>query len=281
MVERYCRPVSIDEAVRLRAAGPSAYLGGGTTLSSGGTPEVPVVISLDGLGLGFVREESAAIVLGASLSLQEVADCAPLAGAGLSVLADAARAIGNRSFRGQSTVGGHVAANRSGADLVPALVVLEARVLLATVTGEREVGIEAYVAGPAAEALVTGVRVPRPAAAARFARERFARTSTDGATMNVAIGLHIEGSTITAPRLAVGGVARTVVRLAGAEAALEGAHGAPNDVDALGRRLADAVRAEVRPVDDLRGSAAFKTRLAAELAARALVGALSARGGAR
>lgn len=255
----------------MRAERGSAYLGGGTTLGAGGAPAVRIVIALDGLGLGTVREGAEAIVLGATVTLQQIADLASLGASGLGILGEAARAVGNRSIRNQSTLGGHLAARRASADLVPALVVQGAHVLFVTDAGEREMPVEHYVEAPLPEALLTGVRVPRPAASARFARERFARTTTDRATVSVAIGLVLAEGTIAAPRVAIGGVAPTVVRVAGAEAALEG--GRPGD-EALGAKLAEAVRAQVRPVTDSSGDAAFKAHLAAELSARALARAL-------
>jgi xanthine dehydrogenase FAD-binding subunit len=274
MVERFLRPASPMEAVQLRQQTGGAFLAGGTELNYGGATRAQVVVSLGALGLDLVREEPAALLLGHALTLQDIADSKVLAAAGLGVLCDAARAVGSRAIRGQATLGGNVAANKSCSDLIPTLVVLGASVLLVTPGGEREQPIEQVVAAPDGQALITAIRVPRLSPSARVARQRFSRTVNDLATLNVALAFRVEGETIAEPRLAMGGVAPTVVRLAGAEAVLAGASlGAARS--ALAERLCDAVRAGVQPIDDLRGSSSFKTELAATLGRRALERALA------
>jgi xanthine dehydrogenase small subunit len=278
MVERFLRPASAREAVQLRHETGGAFLAGGTELNYRGPTSAKVVVSLDGLGLGFVREEPASVLLGHGVTLQEIADSKVLVAAGLGVLCDAARAVGSRAIRCQATLGGNVASNKSCSDLIPALLVLGASVLLVSASGEHEEPIEKVVAAADRQALITAVRVPRPGPGARLARQRFSRTVNDLATINVALGFRLEGTSIAEPRLALGGVAPTVVRIAGAEAVLAGAD-THTDRSSLGERLGEALRSGVSPIDDLRGSSSFKTELAVALGRRALECALDAEGG--
>ena len=279
MVERFLRPASPADAVRLRQETDGVFLAGGTELNFKGAAKARTVVSLDALGLAFVREEPGAVLLGPGTTLQEIADSPLLRSRGFGLLCDAALGVGSRAIRCQATLGGNVAANKSCSDLLPALVVLGAAARLLGPDGAREELVEKLVVTPDRRALITVLRLPRPAAGARFARQRFSRTINDLATVNVALGLRLDGATIAEPRLCVGGVAPTVVRLGGAEGVLAGASVA--DGAALGDGLARAVHAEVHPIDDVRGSGAFKAELAAELTRRALAGALAAEGGAR
>ena len=279
MVERFLRPASPAEAVQLCQELGAAFIAGGTELNYKGAAKATTLVSIDRLELGFVQQETAALVLGATLSLQDLADSKILVAAGLGVLGQAARAVGSRAIRCQATLGGNVAANKSCSDLIPTLMVLGASLLLSTKAGASEQAIEAYLAAPDRQALITAVRVPRPGPSTRLGRQRFARTVNDLATVNVALSVRLEGSTIAEARLALGGVAPAVVRLAAAENALVGAsvegNGSP-----LASRLADALRTGLHPIDDVRGSGAFKLGLAIELAERALAHALAAQGGA-
>jgi xanthine dehydrogenase small subunit len=280
MVERFLRPASPAEAVQLQQETGGAFLAGGTELNYRGASSAEVVVSLDRLGLDFVREEPEAVLLGQGITLQEIADSKVLAAAGLGLLCDAARAVGSRAIRCQATLGGNVAANKSCSDLIPPLMVLGASVVLVTPSGEHEEPIEQRVAVADRHALITAIRVPRPRPSARLARQRFSRTVNDLATINLALGFRLEHATITEPRLAIGGVAPTVVRIAGAEAVLAGASPSA-DRSSLAERLGDALRSGVSPIDDLRGSSWFKTELAVALGRRALESALAPEGGSR
>jgi probable selenate reductase FAD-binding subunit len=279
MVERFLRPTTAVEAVRQRQDTGGVFLAGGTELNFRGAPRVETVVSLDGLDSRFVQAEDGAVLLGHGITLQQIADSTVLRAKGLGMLCEAARAVGSRAIRCQATLGGNIATNKSCSDLLPALMVLGATVLLLTPRGEREALLEAYVAAPDREALVTAVRVPRPGPTARFGRQRFSRTVNDLATINVALGLRLEQERIVEPRLAIGGVAPTVIRIAPAEAVLAAASPS-DDASALGDRVGRAVGSAVKPIDDMRGSAGFKALLAVELSRRALANALGRDGGA-
>jgi putative selenate reductase FAD-binding subunit len=279
MVERFLRPAAPSEAVQLCQELDAAFIAGGTELNCKGAARAPTLVCLDRLGLAFVREEPTALVLGAGLTLQDLADNKELVGAGLGVLGEAARAVGSRSIRCQATLGGNVAANKSCSDLIPTLLVLDASLLMSTKTGEQELALQAYLAAPDRKALIKAIRVPRLGPTARVARQRFSRTVNDLATINVALALRLEGTLIAEPRLALGGVAPHVLRATAAEDVLAQASVSAEGAELAGR-LGEALRASLHPVDDIRGSARFKMDLAVELSRRALRSAIGTQGGA-
>jgi xanthine dehydrogenase YagS FAD-binding subunit len=124
-----------------------------------------------------------------------------------------------------------VAVNPS--DTAPALIALDAKMVIRTPRGERVVNAEDYFIGPAIDItrmtilrpgdLLTAIRIPSTWAGAQFYFEKVRdRSVWDFAPVNVAAALVTSGSTIERIRLAVNGVAAHPVRLKGVEAAVLG-----------------------------------------------------------
>jgi CO/xanthine dehydrogenase FAD-binding subunit len=126
------------------------------------------------------------------------------------------------------------------------------------------------VAAPDRNALITAITVPVPGATTRVSLERYSRSANDLALINAALALQLDSTTIREPRLALGGVAATVVRVSEAEEALSGADAA-SGLDTVMDRFAAAIAAAIHPIDDTRGSAAYKTDIAVELCRRTLL----------
>jgi xanthine dehydrogenase YagS FAD-binding subunit len=124
-----------------------------------------------------------------------------------------------------------VAVNPS--DTAPALIALDAKMVVRTPKGERVVDAENYFIGPATDItkmtilhpgdLLTSIRIPSTWAGAQFYFEKVRdRAVWDFALVNVAAAMVMSGSTIQRIRLAVNGVAAHPVRLTAVEAAVVG-----------------------------------------------------------
>jgi xanthine dehydrogenase YagS FAD-binding subunit len=124
-----------------------------------------------------------------------------------------------------------VAVNPS--DTAPALIALDAKMVIRTPRGERVVNAEDYFIGPAIDItrmtilrpgdLLTAIRIPSTWAGAQFYFEKVRdRSVWDFALVNVAAAMVTSGSKIERIRLAVNGVAAHPVRLKGVEAAVLG-----------------------------------------------------------
>lgn len=111
-----------------------------------------------------------------------------------------------------------VAASQS--DTAPVMVVLEASMVLKSAKGERVVPAEQFFIGPATdithmtttkpEELLTAIRIPNKWAGAKFYFEKVAdRNTWDFPLVNVASALKVENGTISAARVACGGVSCT------------------------------------------------------------------------
>ncbi|EFH09367.1 xanthine dehydrogenase small subunit [Pseudoroseomonas cervicalis] len=260
-------PVTLAEALALRAAHPEAWLlAGGTDLGLrfAGHREKPARI----LGLGAVAElraleiGEASLRIGAGLpygallrALRGLPDLAPLAG----LLAR----LGSRQIRGMGTLGGNLGTASPIGDALPPLLALGATVEVQSAAhGARSLPVAEFLTGYrrtalAADEIITAIGLPRPPPGALFACEKLSkRHDQDISTVSAAFLLELEEGRIRQARLAFGGMAATVVRAAGAEAALTGAPLA----EASFAAAAQALAGDVTPLSDGRGSAEYRLR---------------------
>ena len=176
----------------------------------------------------------------------------------LPMLVAAAREIGGLQIQNRGTIGGNVANASPAGDALPVLAAAEAVVVLASVDGERRVPFTAFYTGyrksvMRPDELIVALEVP-PVRGVQWFRKVGTRAAQaiSKVVMAAVRGEH--------PRIALGSVAPTVVRLPRTEAAL--AAGAP--IESAKRMLAE----EIHPIDDFRSTAEYRRRVAANLLAR-------------
>jgi probable selenate reductase FAD-binding subunit len=250
----YHRPTTIEQALQLKSdLGTGAvFLAGGTEVNNGLAARPVALIDLAGLGLGGLEFAAEGVRIGAGVTFQQLVDHPSIPW----YLKRAATQMANRNIRNRATVGGHLGLNRSCADLIPTLLVAQAQVYLT----DREVPIEEYLAGE--PELILSVFVPTTDRG--FGLDNMTRTASDISLIATAASLGIADGCVQAPMLAVGGVAAHVVRLHDVERRLDGKALPPS------ARVEELIAQAVLPIDDQRGSAAYKRELAAVLGARAL-----------
>jgi xanthine dehydrogenase small subunit len=256
------QPGSLDEAVRmLRDEGPLVPLAGCTDLYVGlhfGAAPGPRFLDLSGLRpLRGIRTRGDALVIGALTTYTELR-ASPLVRRRLPILAEAARWVGSVQIQNRGTLGGNIANASPAGDTLPVLAVAEAAVLLRSADGERRVPFGSFYTGyrktvMRPDELIVAVEVPPVEG-----RQWFRKVGTRAAQ---AISKVVMAAVrAPRPRVALGSVAPTVVRVPRTEAALAG-----------GGTLAEAQAAlmdEVQPIDDLRSTAAYRRRVAANLLAQ-------------
>lgn len=264
MVPAYHRPASAAEAIQLKSRlGPGAvFLAGGTEVNNLHAPRPTALIDLAGLGLDRIETTQNGLRIGARVTFQQLIEHQEVPG----FLKTAAYQMANRNIRNVATVGGQLGANKSCADLIPALLAAEARVVLA----DREMPVEAFLTG--APELIIAIIVPTTNRT--FGLASHSRTASDISIVTAAASLTLDGDMLRQPMLAIGGVAPHVVRLHEVEKSLDGKPlPSPEHLESL-------IAGAVHPIDDLRGSAAFKRQIAAVLGAR-IVKAAAAQTGSR
>jgi CO/xanthine dehydrogenase FAD-binding subunit len=256
------QPRTFGEALRLlRDEGPLVPLAGCTDLYVGlhfGTVPERRFLDLSGLrALRGIRLRGDALVIGALTTYTELIR-SPLARRRLPILAEASREVGSPQIQNRGTIGGNVANASPAGDTLPVLAVAEAVIVLRSVDGERRVPFDSFYTGyrqtaMRADELIVAVEVPRVAG-----RQWFRKVGTRAAQ---AISKVVMAAVrADHPRIALGSVAPTVVRVPRTEAVLAG-----------GGTLADAqavLMAEIQPIDDLRSTAVYRRQVSANLLAQ-------------
>jgi len=134
----------------------------------------------------------------------------------------------------------------SPSDTAPALIALDAKMVIRSRSGERVVDAEQYFVGPAIEItrmtvlrpgeLLTAIRIPATWAGAQFYFEKVRdRQVWDFPLVNVASAMKASGGQIQQLRLAVGAVAATPLRLTAVETAVAGRPRNEETADMAGR----------------------------------------------
>jgi CO/xanthine dehydrogenase FAD-binding subunit len=235
-----------------------------------------VVVSLAELAeLQGVRASGGALRIGPMTTMAELAARGDLPAA-LGALRDAAAIMGSPLIRNLATVGGNVANARPAADTAVALLALGAQLALDSKAGGRRVPIASFFTGPGrsvrrADELMTGIEV-EAASGQGSAYERLGnRRQLEIALVGAAAWLAVDAASgkIADARIALGAVGPTPLLAPNAAAALIGMAPGSEAFAAAGK----AARGEVKPIDDFRGSAAYRLELVEALVGRALEGA--------
>jgi xanthine dehydrogenase small subunit len=259
---RYVRPADLAEALELLATHPDARLVAGST--DWGVElnirhaRAELTIGID--RIAELREFSFGpdyIDLGAALSLSEIE--ARLAGQ-VPLLADVIPQFASRLIRNGATLGGNLGTASPIGDTPPALLALDAWLVLASARGEREVLLADYftdyrqsVRQP--DELIKTIRLPLPLAPVTAFHKIAKRRFDDISSVAVAYAMRLDGDRrVASVRIGLGGVAATPLRAVAAEEAL---HGRPWTRETV----ADAaeVLAQVgTPMGDHRASEAYR-----------------------
>jgi len=274
MEPRFERPASVAQATRLLAARSWAVLAGGTDLYPAhvGRPIALPVLDIGGIAeLRGIRHEGASWTIGATTTWSDVAraELPPL----FAALQAAAREVGGVQIQNAGTVAGNLCNASPAADGTPALLALRARVVLQSARGMRELAVDEFVLGNrrtarADDELVVAVRVPAWSGRARsaFAKLGGRRYLTIAVTA-VAVVVDVDAAdTVRGAGVAVGSCAPAARRVPALESRLVGAR-----VDGdLGALVAADDLAPLAPIDDVRGSAAYRIDATRTLLCRAL-----------
>jgi len=270
-------PSSLNEAFALleRHGDTARAMAGGTALvvlmkQSLVNPDH--VVSLERVpGLGAIHVESDGLHIGGLVRHYDL-EYSPHARAFAPFLSDVYSRVATVKIRNMATVGGGLAHADPAQDPPPGLIALDATVRLRSRAGERvlpvgELFTDYYETAIRSGEILTEVIVPRPGAAAKFVYLKFLpRTQDDYATVSVAARAEMDGGVCRNVRVALGAAGPTPIRARAVEQALEGKAVS----SALVRSAAEAVLTEVDPLDDFRGTSAYKRDMAAVFTRRAL-----------
>ncbi len=274
---QYHTPASFEDAARIaaQADGITRFLAGGTDVlvqlrSDAVTPDT--LIDVKGIGgtKDITRNGDGGWRIGIAVSGAEMSEHPELARDWPGVV-EATDLIGSTQVQGRCTMVGNLCNGSPAADAVPAMVAAGITVSVTGPDGSREVAVEHIPTGPGKTSLAKGelisaVHIPARGENGGDAYLRFIpRTEMDIAVVGAAVNLRRQGDTITEARVALGAVAPTVLLVPEAAEAIVGT----TLGDAALQALAQAASAACNPIDDKRGTIAFRTHVAGVLARRA------------
>lgn len=269
-------PESFEEAVAETSAarGDVRVLAGGTDLLvqlRSRTVKPDLVVDIKRIpGVRDIIAEDGGWRIGAAVSGAELGAHDGVKGDWPGVT-EALNLIGSTQIQSRATLSGNLCNGSPAADSVPALFAAGARIAIVGPGGWREAPVEEIPSGPGRTTLepgeiVAAIILPRRGAGGGDAYLRFIpRTEMDIAVVGCGVSMVVEGGRVAEARVALGAVAPTVILVPEAAGAIVGT---ALDEAAL-EALAAACSAASRPIDDRRGTAEYRIRVAGVLGRRA------------
>ena len=211
--------------------------------------------------------EPGRLVIGARTTSHEIRRSA-LVREHLPALVEMAATVGAAQIQNRGTIGGNVANASPAGDSLPVLLAADASVLVGSARGERLIAAADFFVSYrrtalAPDELILAIHVPLPGG--RVVRFRKVGTRRAQAISKVVLALayrdHGAAAGWSDVRVALGSVAPVPLRVAAAEAALEGARPTPEAAD----RAAEALAASITPIDDVRSTADYRRIVAARI----------------
>jgi CO/xanthine dehydrogenase FAD-binding subunit len=253
-------PTTLDEALRLKAERPDAVpIQGGTDVMvelNFDRARPAVLLNLNELGeLRGWSSENGAVRLGAGLTYTEAME--PQLAEKLPALAEASRTVGGPQIRNRGTVGGNLGTASPAGDALPPLLIGDAIVELASIRGERAVPVTEFLIGPKRNALADDELILAARVRVTGRSQTFMKVGPRNAmvisVVSLALALDREHDEVRAAFGSAGPVAGIVT------APLAELGGFP-----------ERVAAAASPIDDVRGSAAYRRHALRVLTARAV-----------
>ncbi|MHC2438881.1 carbon-monoxide dehydrogenase medium subunit [Bradyrhizobium sp. USDA 4451] len=284
---RYVAPRTLDEAIGAFAAAGSAarIMAGGTDLlvqMRSGLVRPGLIVDIKKIGEMTEITETAdgGFRVGAAVSGMALAEHARFGKVWPGVL-EAVNLIGSKQVQGRASAGGNLCNGSPAGDSVPAMIAAGAVVTVQGPNGRREMKVEDVPAGPGrtnlkhGEILVSFTLPPRPKGSGDAYLRMIPRTEMDIAVVGIGVSLTLKDGVCTAARVGLGAVAPTALLVASAAQALVGS----KLDDAALEAASSACRAACRPIDDKRGTIAYRTKTAGVLLKRTAAIAAQRAGG--
>jgi carbon-monoxide dehydrogenase small subunit/xanthine dehydrogenase small subunit len=270
----YFRPRSLEEALEIlvQRAGEVRPIAGGTDIlvaAKDGKASPAALFDLTAVPeLRGIEETAHEVRVGAAVTHTEIL-ASPVLARYVPALPLACAWIGGPQIRNRGTLGGNIAHGSPAGDTIPPLYTADARVEVVSVSDRRDVMISDFFLGPrqtvlAPDELIVAVRIPKRAGVRGAFLRLGQRQAQAISKVSVAVAMTFRGGQPEWARVALGAVAPTVIRAPETERAL-----LAGGYEGL-RRAMEAVRNEVRPIDDIRSTREYRREMAAVLLERAI-----------
>lgn len=273
----YLAPTTVEEATKLLSEHPAATVFAGATdvipQLRAGRPEPETMVDLKRIDrLVSVAGNDRGWTIGAATPTADLTANAELS-AQFPGLTEAAGLIGSDQIQNRCSLGGNLCNASPAADSVPAMIVNDVRAVIAGAHGTRTIPVSEVITGPGATSLADGEFIVEfevdspPANTADAYLRLIPRTEMDIAVVGAGVRVTLDDNGNCAEAvICLGAVAPTAIRVPEAEAALAGQ---PINDETLAA-VAEACSAACNPIDDKRGTIAYRRQVAGVLAKRAI-----------
>ncbi len=280
-VFEYHRPNTVEEVLELLV-----QFGDDGRVLAGGHSLVPLMklrlaepahlIDINAIGsLRGIREEGDVIVIGAGTTQAEILT-SDLLLEKCRILPEAAAQIADPQVRNCGTIGGNCANGDPGNDDPAIMMALDARYVLQSQGGERQISARQFYQGVyttalAENELLTDIRIPTPAKGVGMSYQKIKRKVGDYAIAAAAVTLSMSNGQCTDAAIALTNVGDTALLPPAAAEAIKG-----TSVDATAvEAAAEAAMAASDPAEELRGTVEYRTAMVGQMTRRAIAEALS------
>jgi probable selenate reductase FAD-binding subunit len=258
MIKESFIPNSIEDAVTLKKNnGDDCYfLAGGTELNSIDNKRSPeTVIVLEKLGLNKIIKQDNTLIIESCVSFQELADNPDVP----EIIRKTANHMTNRNIRNMATIGGNIGTNKSCANMLPLLTVLDAELETVNLENQKQnVKVIDYVSSEKKD-LILNIRIPLSEFEKKVDVNVFIETANDISLITSAVSYNKNEGKLSEIKIAAGGISKHIKRLTEIENFLEG-KSLPEK-----KELQQKIKDSVNPITDVRGSAEFKKHIVSVL----------------
>ncbi len=277
-------PVSIEDALKLKKSH-----GNDARLMAGGTDVLVLlkkkviftdtIISLSKIkDLSQITQNDDAVIIGTCATMAQLS-ASPVIQEKFRAIKTACESLGSHLIRNRATIGGNCCNASPAGDTMPALMIYDAKVMIESADGKRELPIKEFFKGPgktdlAPNEILTGFKLPIPPAnSGAHYIQLGKRQSSEINVVNVGSFLEFDPDTkkVINTRIALGSVAATPIRAEKAENLLKGKAAEESSFYDAGET---ARKEDCKPINDFRGSATYRQAMIGVLTKRTLQAAL-------
>ncbi|MGD0710655.1 MAG: xanthine dehydrogenase small subunit [Bacteroidales bacterium] len=266
--QKYFKPFTLAEALRLRKENPGALIiNGATDVALRQTKKKELLSGIIDLSsveqLKSYSEDTQCCYFGGGMTMEQVRK---IAANKFPPLYNILSVFGSLQIRNVATIGGNIGSASPIGDSLPLLFAYGAKVKLASETNERLLGLEEFIIGYRKtelrnDELITEIIIPKNENVIVKSYKVSRRKNLDISTVSGAFKIKIEGVIVSEIILAFGGMAATTKRATNCEKLLSGKKWTRENIDAAMKILAE----EFTPLSDARSEATYRSTAAKNL----------------